>query len=95
MFNRKYQSMEEKEVDISAEELAEISIHWASLMKSKDDGDDRLEGGETSEKIFGGLDQTLLMEEKEKMLRSMLEILPIINLIERKTRLQFKTKERD
>ena len=29
--------------------------HWASLVKSKDDGDDRLEGGETSDKIFGGL----------------------------------------
>ena len=46
-------------------------------------------------RFLEGLDQTLLMEEKEKMLRSMLEILPIINLIERKTRLQFKIKERD
>ena len=29
--------------------------HWASLVKSKDDGDDRLVGSETSDKIFGGL----------------------------------------
>ena len=29
--------------------------HWASLIKSKDDGDDRLVGGETSDNIFGGL----------------------------------------
>ena len=39
----------------TATENSDSISHWATLVKSKEDGDDRLEGGESSDKIFGGL----------------------------------------
>ncbi|WP_269625216.1 DUF4214 domain-containing protein [Prochlorococcus marinus] len=51
-----YPWMDIKELrDPTSTESSDSISHWASLVKSKDDGDDRLEGGETSDKLFGGL----------------------------------------